>query len=87
MKLPCCAQLGHDLMSLEAPPSLQEPDLSATHTPLHLAHRTEGNRLMRLLMYNESVRLTVRPHQAQFIVQQPDNFYMCWRLVCVWFKS
>jgi hypothetical protein len=30
----------------------------------------------RPLLYNESVRLFVRPHQQDFIVQESDTFYV-----------
>ena len=69
-------QLQDNILAMKAPPPLQELDLSSTHTILGTSPSSERLAGPQPLMYNESVRLAVRPTQQNFIEQGQDMFYL-----------
>lgn len=61
--------LQADIFSMKAP---NQRDLQAdSHTEIDMGLSTA-----RPLLYNESVRLFVRPDQQDFVVQKSDTFYV-----------
>jgi hypothetical protein len=70
-------QLRADIFQMKAPSPLT--DNSDTHTEIMEPWKervSEQDISNRPLMYNESIRLTVRPGQNHFIEQEPDMFYV-----------
>lgn len=72
-----CVQQQTDIFSLMAPN--QGEAQAETHTVLELRYTPEDDgpgdsQMARPLVYNESVRLAVRPTQPDFIVQKADVF-------------
>lgn len=77
LTLHACAQRQMDIFSLKAPN--QQDSQAETHTVLELRYTPEDDSpqdslMARPLIYNENVRLAVRPDQPEFIVQKADVF-------------